>query len=115
MNVSFDGIGLKPVTFICKDATAGQVVKVSGAGQVAACATGDAFDGIVAAVNGDYVSVMTDGFVTVSYTGTAPSVGRTALCADGKGGVKADTAGGKGDTKLVVGVDTVKNTVTFKM
>ena len=53
------------------------------------------------------------GFVTVSYTGTAPDVGWTALAADGEGGVKSVTTGGR--AYLVADADTTAKTVTSKL
>ena len=51
------------------------------------------------------------GFVTAGYSGTAPGLGQTALCADGEGGVKTAATGGT--SCLVVDVDTTAKTVTI--
>ncbi len=112
MNVSFDGIGDKLVTFINSSATAGSVVKVSAAGTVAPCSAGDAFDGVAMIADGGYAGVCLRGFVTVGYTGTAPAVGRAILVANGSGGVKTAESG---DTYLVVDKDTTAKTVTIVM
>lgn len=112
MNVSFDGIGDKLVTFINSNATAGSVVKVSAAGTVAACSAGDGFDGVVMITDGGYAGVCLRGFVTVGYSGTAPAVGRAVLVANGSGGVKTAESG---DTYLVVDRDTTAKTVTIVM
>ena len=46
MKVSFDGIGGKLVTFLNNQAKKGEVVKVSAAGTVSPCGSGDGFDGV---------------------------------------------------------------------
>ena len=52
------------------------------------------------------------GMVTVSYTGaSAPAAGWNSLAADGSGGVKVVSAGGK--SYLAVEVDTTAKTVTI--
>lgn len=112
MSVSFDEIGQVCVTFaqgtgVGKD----QVCKVSGNGTVSGCGAGDKFCGVAVSTREDYVGVVVGGFVTASYTGTAPAVGYTALAADGSGGVKADATNGR--QVLVVSVDTEASTVTM--
>lgn len=114
MNISFEGIGEKPVTFISADAEKGKMVKVSAAGTVSKCAAGDTFDGQALYVEGGYASVKLSGFVKATYTGTKPAVGRAYLLADGSGGVKTDSTKA-GDVKLVVDVDESAGTVTFIM
>lgn len=115
MNVSFEGIGQWCVTFACKGEMAdGQMVKVSGNGEVEACAASDAFCGKVAAMSrdGKACAVALGGMVCASYTGTAPVVGWANLSADGNGGVKTDSAG---KSYLVVDVDTAGSKVTFAL
>lgn len=112
MNVSFEGIGDRLVTFLNSDAERGEVVKVSAAGTVASCSAGDAFDGVAVIADGDYAGVRLSGFVTVGYTGTAPTVGRAILVANGSGGVKGAESG---DTYLVVDRDTTAATVTIRL
>ena len=105
MNVSYEGIGQWAATFACDGVSAGQVVKVSGNGTVAKCADNDGFEGAV-------LSVAMGGMVTVSYTGaSAPAAGWNSLAADGSGGVKVVSDGGKG--YLAVEVDTTAKTVTI--
>ena len=54
MNVSFEGIGQWSATFACNGEVAdGQMVKVSGNGEVSACADGDDFCGMVVTVGRD--------------------------------------------------------------
>ena len=114
MNVSFEGIGQWCATFTCKGEMAdGQMVKVSGNGEVEACTAGDAFCGKVAAMSrdGKACAVALGGMVCASYTGTAPVVGWANLSADGNGGVKA----AEGREYMVVDVDEVGKTVTFAL
>ena len=114
MNVSYEGIGQWAATFACDGVSAGQVVKVSGNGTVAKCADNDGFEGAVLAVarDGKACSVAMGGMVTVSYTGaSAPAAGWNSLAADGSGGVKVVSDGGKG--YLAVEVDTTAKTVTI--
>ena len=114
MNVSYEGIGQWAATFACDGVSAGQVVKVSGNGTVAKCADNDGFEGVVLSVarDGKACSVAMGGMVTVSYTGaSAPAAGWNSLAADGSGGVKVVSDGGKG--YLAVEVDTTAKTVTI--
>ena len=54
MNVSFEGIGQWCATFTCNGEVADdQMVKVSGNGEVTACAAGDAFCGKATAIGRD--------------------------------------------------------------
>jgi hypothetical protein len=58
---------------------------------VDACSADDRFFGIALYVDGDgYAAVQTSGYVTVSYTGTAPDVGYGYLLAASDGKVKKD-------------------------
>ena len=110
MNVSYEGIGQWAATFACDGVSAGQVVKVSGSGTVAKCG----FEGVVLSVarDGKACSVAMGGMVTVSYTGaSAPAAGWNSLAADGSGGVKVVSDGGK--SHLAVEVDTTAKTVTI--
>ena len=112
MMVSFEGIGQWSATFACTDVQEGQVVKISGNGEVGKCADGDAFCGVVNTVGRDGAAcgVVLGGMVTVPYTGSAPALGWSGLAADGSGGVKADGAAGK---VLVAAVDESAMSVTF--
>lgn len=115
MNVSFEGIGQWCATFACNGEVAdGQMVKVSGNGEVKACAAGDAFCGKVSAVSrdGKACAVVLGGMVCAAYAGTAPVVGWAGLVADGSGGVKTDNAG---KSYLVVDVDDAAGKVTFAL
>ncbi len=112
MGHSFEGIGQWAATFACGGAVQeGQVVKISGGGTVSPCGDGDKFCGTAVAVgrDGGACSVALGGMVTVSFSGAAPALGWTALSADGKGGVKADSGG---RVCLVADVDAAGKCVT---
>ncbi len=111
MSVSFEGVGQVCATFLGGGLTEGQVVKMTGSGAVGACGADDAFFGVALCCKDDACTVQVGGFVSVSYSGTAPGVGWQTLAADGKGGVK--TAAGGSVTCPVVDVDTTAKTVTI--
>ena len=113
MKISYEGIGQWAATFACADAAEGQVVKISGNGEVAPCAAGDQFCGVVLHVgrDGEACSVALGGMVTMPYSGSAPALGWTGLAGDGKGGIKA----ADGRDYLVVDVDESGKTVTVKL
>ena len=113
MKNSYEGIGQWAATFACSDIAEGQVVKISGSGEVAACADGDKFCGAVISVgrDGKACAVAMGGMVCVGYTGTAPALGWTGLAADGNGGVKA----AEGREYMVVDVDENGQTITFAL
>lgn len=92
MKVSFEGIGQWCATFM-GDVQEGHVVKVDGAGAAAECQAGDAFCGAAVWARKDACTVQMGGFARLRYSGAAPALGYTALCADGKGGVQS--AGGQ--------------------
>lgn len=130
MSVSFEGVGQVCATFLGGKLTEGQVVKLTGSGTVGVCSAGDSFIGATLCCKDDVCTVQVGGFVTVSYSGTAPTVGWCALTADGNGGVKTAAAeaaaleeagssgtAGSGKTESsrmlpVVSVDTATKTVT---
>jgi len=111
----YAGIGQWAATFACGGVAAeGQMVKVSGSGQVSACAAGEDFCGQVLSVgrDGGACSVALGGLVTAPYSGTAPALGWSGLAADGSGGVQAASAG---RSYRVVDVDEAGKTVTFAL
>lgn len=125
MSVSFEGVGQVCATFLSGKLTEGHVVKLTGSGTVGACSAGDSFIGAAICCKDDACTVQVGGFVTVSYSGTAPAVGWCVLTADGNGGVKTtaeaaaaseaagDAATESGRMLPVVGVDTTAKTVTI--
>lgn len=114
MKIAFEGIGQWAATFACAGVQEGEMVKVSAAGTVAACASGDRFCGQAVALgrDGGACSVQLGGFITAAYSDAAPAVGWSGLSADGSGGVKADASGQK---YLVAEVDAAAETVTFAL
>ena len=113
MDVSFNGIGDRLVTFLSNGAEKGQVVKVSGEGAVAPCENDGVFDGVAALVDDGFAGVLLRGFADVAYSGKDLSVGHNSLVADGNGGVKVDD--GKGKDYLTVAVDTANHIATILM
>lgn len=111
MSVSFEGVGQVCATFWGSGVTEGHVVKMTGNGTVGACAAGDDFCGAALCCREDACTVQVGGFVRVSYTGTAPAVGRTSLTADGAGGVTCPEKGGR--ACLVADVDSAAKTATI--
>ena len=111
MNISFEGIGQMGVTFAAAgEVKNGEPVKITANGTVSGCSDGDAFIGAaVSAACDDAVSVIMRGFIKLPYSGASPALGFTALSADGKGGVKAVSTGGR--EALVVEVNTADTTV----
>ena len=108
-SISMQGIGAQCLT--AKKGTAapaGYPCHFSANDTVANAASNGAFSGVVAGVRGDLVTVQYRGFVTLAYSGTAPSVGYGILVADGSGGVKGAQSG---DSYLIVNVDTTAKTV----
>ena len=115
MKGSFEGIGQWSATFACDSSVKeDQVVKISGNGEVSACADGDGFCGVVTVLgrDGEACGVALGGMVTAAYTGSVPALGWSGLSANGSGGVKADGASQK---YLVVAVDEADMTVTFAL
>lgn len=77
---------------------------------VAPCQDGDEFIGVAARQEGALCSVIFRGFVTLHFSGTAPTYGYVGLAADGAGGVKVSATAVK---RLVVAVSTVSKTITL--
>lgn len=110
MNVSFNGVGEQVVSFeAAAGVQPGKTVKLSGNGKVAACEDADVVCGVAVTVRDGIVGVAVSGYCRLAYSGeTAPAVGYQLLAADGNGGVRAVTAGGR--QLLVVDVDTTAQT-----
>ena len=104
-SISFDGIGAVTATFIADEGVqGGQVVKMTGGGQVGPCKAGDVFAGVALTPRAGLAAVQVKGFCQVAASGL--TVGRALLAADGKGGVKAAAADAAGVEALVVSVET---------
>lgn len=92
MNISFESIGSEYVTFSARGTLSqGTPCKVIANGAVMACTAGDDFCGVACAPKNDTVAVQLRGFVTLPYTGTAPTLGYCGLVADGTGKVKVSS------------------------
>ena len=109
MNLSFQGFHENAATF-AGSVPAGQAVRLSASGTVAACANDAVFCGVSGGGSDGYVSVQLTGYVCLPYTGTAPAVGYGKLAADGNGGVKTGAAG---RDYLILNVDTTRGMVGF--
>ena len=108
--VSFEEIGAVAATFFAqKEVKAGQVVKMTGNGQVGPCSAGDKFCGVALSNENGCAGVQVKGFCPVAVTGSL-DLGWNALAADGAGGVQTATAGAEespsGVECLVVSTDT---------
>lgn len=108
--VSFEEIGAVTATFFAqKEVAAGQVVKMTGNGEVGPCESGDRFCGVALSNQNGCAGVQVKGFVTAAVTGVV-NLGRTALAADGSGGVMAAEGG---VDCLVVSVDAAGKTAVL--
>lgn len=109
--ISYEAIGQECVTFHTNTVLkAGTPCKMGYNDAVIKAQKDDAFFGIVVSQREMLVNVAVRGFVTVKYSGTAPSVGRVGLCAAGDGSV---TASESAPMYQVVNVDVVNKSITF--
>jgi hypothetical protein len=83
---------------------------MGGSAEVMPCSDGDLVAGVAIYAGTEFAAVQTAGFVTVPYTGKAPSAGFCKLCADGQGGVRIDDSGRE---YLVIEIDKTAKTVGF--
>lgn len=108
-SISMQGIGAACLSAKKGTAvTAGYPCHFSANDTVTNSAANGAFSGVAVGIRGSLVTVQYQGFVTVSYSGTAPTVGYGILVADGSGGVKSAQAG---NSYLIVNVDTTAGTL----
>lgn len=114
MDVSFGGIGEVVATFKTSGTVKkGNLVKLSANATVAACAADDRICGVAiyAAADG-FASVQLKGAVTVTYSGTAPTVGYNKLLASAADKIAVDA---DGFDALVLSVDTTAKTAVIVM
>ena len=98
-NCSFDGIGAVVATFTADSGVkGGQVVKLTGNGQVGPCTAGDKFCGVALEPRAGIAGVQVRGFATVA--GTGLPLGQAVLVADGTGGVKSAAADADDDAAV---------------
>lgn len=113
MSISYSGYNVNCATFkadgdIFKD----DVVKMSANCTVTSCEEDDVFCGALKKKENDgCASVQLNGTLTTFYSGTAPSLGYCNLVADGTGGVKVATSGGR--PYLIFFIDTKFNMIEF--
>ena len=93
MSVSYEGIGYLAVTLPNRNCTVGQLCTLNLSGQGVNAGDGETFLGVVEAVDGKKMAVQIEGFVTMKYSGTAPSLGYVKLSSNGNGGVRVNNAG----------------------
>lgn len=104
MRVSLKGYGEQMVTMqATEEVTAGMPVKMEGNGIVSPSQAGEDFCGVAVNVRDGLAAVQLAGYVTLPYTGTAPTVGYGALCGAENGKIKTDAAG---RSLLITNVDT---------
>ena len=112
MSISYNGIGQMAVTFPQDGCAEGAVCKLNAEGIAVACAAGERPCGKVMYVDGEYAAVMLEGFVSMPYSGIAPTCGWCKLSANGNGGLKVDSTG---TTYLVADVDEMANICVMKL
>lgn len=111
MKVSFNGFNENSLTFMCEEEIAkGYPVKITANHTVAKCDDGDAFIGLCFDGDNENAVVQMSGHVKMTYSGTAPALGKTELACAADGSVK-ENAGGTVCT--VVAVNTTDTTVEF--
>lgn len=110
---SYNGIGQVAITVKDKGSFPGYIAKFSENGTVAWVADGEPFHGVCLWQRFGTDTLQIQGFVTVTYSGTAPSVGYCELVADGAGNVKVQSGVEGNVPRLVVAVDTTEQIVTF--
>lgn len=105
MNVSFNGFGETLATFVAADGVkAGQPVKISANGTVAACAKGDVLCGVAANVRGGFAGVQLGGFVSLPYTGNL-ALGYQEIVMSDASTVTVPATGSTGRKCLIVELD----------
>lgn len=109
MSVSYQAIAQDCASFFASTTVkAGNLCIMNVNSTVRNCSAGEAFHGVVQFVRESLASVVVRGFVTVKYTGTAPTVGYCALAAAGATTVQI-TDGAR--EYLVVNVDTTNKEI----
>ena len=108
-SISMQGIGAQYLS-AKKGATGtvGYPCHFSASSTVVNTARNGTLVGVIVGVRGSLVAVRYRGFVTLPYSGSAPSIGYSILVADGSGGVKTAQSG---VSYLVASVDSSAKTV----
>lgn len=108
MSISYNGFNTKVLTFEGKNISTDCPVQINNDGTIKNAVSNADFIGVCVSKNGDFAGVQLEGYVEVSYSGTAPAYGYATLAADGNGGVKASD---DGISHLVIKLDTVNHIV----
>lgn len=96
MSISFKGFNEQVLTFnTTAELDAGTLVKMNGSGTVAPCASGDKIMGVVLACRNNIASVQVGGYISLPYSGTAPTPGYCGICATDSTKIKTDNSAGK--------------------
>lgn len=96
MSISFKGFNEQVLTFnTSAELDAGTLVKMNGSGTVAPCASGDKIMGVVLACRNNIASVQVGGYISLPYSGTAPTPGYCGICAADSTKIKTDNSAGK--------------------
>ncbi len=111
MIFKFDDIGQVCASFYCDDGVnAGDPCSIVRNRTINTTREDEAFIGKVLSVRNNVASVAVGGFVTLSFTGSAPGTGYANLSGNGNGGIMVCN---DGKTYLVVSVDAVNKTATI--
>ncbi|MFR5875373.1 MAG: hypothetical protein ACLUFN_02660 [Eubacterium sp.] len=114
MSVSFNGFKNKVLTFENGGVLVGYPVVLDKNGKAINASTGSEFIGICTAVNGDYASVQTDGYVEAKYSSNSvPLYGISGFTAASLGKILPADATAKANSYLVVKVDEANEIVGF--
>ena len=103
-----DGFNRKEATFyVFENINKGDTVTFVDPCTVECANSGALFIGVCTSTDNVIGSIQLEGYVRVSFSGTAPDLGYVKLSADGSGGVKADENG-----RYVIVTDTDNETGT---
>lgn len=108
--ISNQGFCEEFITLYANEENIEKPVFVSADNTCALATDGTKFVGVLKNCRNGIGSVQVKGYISLPYSGNAPTFGETSLSADGLGGVKTDV-GGK--NVIVVSVDTVNKSVAF--
>jgi hypothetical protein len=113
MGVSFNGYKNNVVTFEKGNLTLGYPVSIDNDGKACNASSGEDFIGVCTAINGDYASVQTDGYVEMNYINTLNSYGILGFVAADKGKINPADPTIRAKTYVVVKNDKENKIVGF--
>ena len=113
MAVDFKGYDERIVTFNAATASvsADKIVRISAKNTVALANGGEAFVGVVKSRSGSTAAVQIGGYTELTYSGSAPALGRGYLVASGMTSVMTAPTVGQGAPVIIVSVDTATSTI----